>query len=123
MDRVLITGGAGFIGSHLADELLAAGYAVRALDVLVDQVHDGGQTAYLLSKIGIAIGPRLLMPESGGMSHLMQQRRNRAVPRTPDQLHTAGLADVGIPHPAGVVDVQLKLDVIRLRRLRHPLHE
>ncbi|HSP18041.1 MAG TPA: NAD-dependent epimerase/dehydratase family protein, partial [Myxococcaceae bacterium] len=37
--RVLITGGAGFIGSHLADELLARGYAVRALDSLVPQVH------------------------------------------------------------------------------------
>jgi dTDP-L-rhamnose 4-epimerase len=38
-NTVLITGGAGFIGSHLADELLAAGYRVRALDALVDQVH------------------------------------------------------------------------------------
>ena len=38
-ERVLITGGAGFIGSHLADELLRSGYAVRALDVLVEQVH------------------------------------------------------------------------------------
>lgn len=36
---VLITGGAGFIGSHLADELLAHGYQVRALDVLHPQVH------------------------------------------------------------------------------------
>ena len=43
-ERVLITGGAGFIGSHLADELLQAGYAVRALDVLVEQVHgDSGR--------------------------------------------------------------------------------
>jgi dTDP-L-rhamnose 4-epimerase len=42
-ERVLITGGAGFIGSHLADELLRAGYAVRALDVLVEQVHDESQ--------------------------------------------------------------------------------
>ena len=32
--RVLITGGAGFIGSHLADRLLADGYEVRALDNL-----------------------------------------------------------------------------------------
>ncbi len=32
--RVLITGGAGFIGSHLADELLRHGYNVRALDNL-----------------------------------------------------------------------------------------
>jgi dTDP-L-rhamnose 4-epimerase len=37
--RVLITGGAGFVGSHLADELLTAGYDVRAIDSLVPQVH------------------------------------------------------------------------------------
>jgi dTDP-L-rhamnose 4-epimerase len=37
--RVLITGGAGFIGAHVANELLAHGYAVRALDALVPQVH------------------------------------------------------------------------------------
>lgn len=36
---VLITGGAGFIGSHLADELIAHGYRVRVLDALLDQVH------------------------------------------------------------------------------------
>ena len=30
--KVLITGGAGFVGSHLADELLECGYEVRALD-------------------------------------------------------------------------------------------
>ncbi len=38
-ERVLITGGAGFIGSHLADELLDAGYEVRVLDDLLPQVH------------------------------------------------------------------------------------
>lgn len=36
---ILITGGAGFIGSHLADELLRHGYRVRALDNLCTQVH------------------------------------------------------------------------------------
>jgi len=39
MKKVLITGGAGFIGSHLADELLANGYDVRVLDNLSEQVH------------------------------------------------------------------------------------
>ncbi len=37
--KVLITGGAGFIGSHLADELLEKGYHVRVLDNLSEQVH------------------------------------------------------------------------------------
>lgn len=39
---VLITGGAGFVGSHLADELLERGYRVRALDNLTEQVHGAG---------------------------------------------------------------------------------
>ncbi|MFO7177352.1 MAG: NAD-dependent epimerase/dehydratase family protein [Pseudomonadota bacterium] len=37
--HVLITGGAGFIGSHVVDELLEHGYAVRVLDNLTPQVH------------------------------------------------------------------------------------
>ena len=37
--KVLITGGAGFIGSHLSDELLEKGYEVRVLDNLCEQVH------------------------------------------------------------------------------------
>jgi dTDP-L-rhamnose 4-epimerase len=37
--RILITGGAGFIGSHLARELANAGYTVRVLDNFSAQVH------------------------------------------------------------------------------------
>ena len=49
ISTVLITGGAGFIGSHLTDHLLAQGYSVRILDALVPQVHGdtGRHPAYL----------------------------------------------------------------------------
>ena len=39
---VLVTGGAGYIGSHLVDALVSRGYAVTVLDVLEPQVHRSG---------------------------------------------------------------------------------
>lgn len=56
--KVLITGGAGFIGSHLADELLQHGYEVRVLDSLVDQVHGSGQQrpSYLSDEVELLVG-------------------------------------------------------------------
>jgi dTDP-L-rhamnose 4-epimerase len=56
-ELVLITGGAGFIGSHLADELLARGYRVRALDSLIPQVHaDSGRPDYLAADVELQVG-------------------------------------------------------------------
>jgi len=56
-ERVLITGGAGFIGSHVADELLARGYAVRALDNLTAQVHgESKRPDYLAADVELQVG-------------------------------------------------------------------
>lgn len=41
--RILVTGGAGFIGSHTTDRLLALGHDVIVLDALTAPVHPGGR--------------------------------------------------------------------------------
>jgi len=56
--KVLITGGAGFIGSHLADELLERGHEVRILDNLSPQVHGAGgkRPSYLAREAELIVG-------------------------------------------------------------------
>jgi dTDP-L-rhamnose 4-epimerase len=45
--RGLVTGGAGLIGSHVADRLLREGWAVRILDNLEPQTHGNGMPAWV----------------------------------------------------------------------------
>jgi dTDP-L-rhamnose 4-epimerase len=56
--KVLITGGAGFIGSHLSDELLRKGYHVRVLDNLCEQVHgpERERPSYLDQNVELVVG-------------------------------------------------------------------
>src|SRR6201997_4025261 len=55
-DRILVTGGAGFIGSHTVDLLLERGYAVRILDSLQPRVHPLGKPAYLPAEAELLVG-------------------------------------------------------------------
>jgi UDP-glucose 4-epimerase len=45
MKRVLVTGGAGFIGAHLVDSLIGKGYRVRVLDRIPVDLHTSWQTS------------------------------------------------------------------------------
>lgn len=55
---ILITGGAGFIGSHLTDELIDNGYTVKILDNLSEQVHgkDCKRPSYLHPDAELIVG-------------------------------------------------------------------
>ena len=54
--KILITGGAGFIGSHTADALIQQGHQVRILDSLQPTVHPEGKPAYLNPKAEFQLG-------------------------------------------------------------------
>lgn len=58
MKNILITGGAGFIGSHLCDELISKGYSVKVLDSLIAQVHgaDAVRPEYLNPEAELIVG-------------------------------------------------------------------
>ncbi|MCQ8782978.1 NAD-dependent epimerase/dehydratase family protein [Mangrovibrevibacter kandeliae] len=80
--RYLITGGLGFIGRALCDDLLAAGYDVRVLDALIPQVH--GDTR-------VAVDPRVEVIEGDVRDH---EKVRQAIAGVDGVFHLA--AEVGV---------------------------
>jgi dTDP-L-rhamnose 4-epimerase len=54
--KVLVTGGAGFVGSHTVDALLAGGYDVKILDSFNPTIHDGRRPSYLAPEAEVIEG-------------------------------------------------------------------
>jgi dTDP-L-rhamnose 4-epimerase len=54
--RILVTGGAGFIGSHVVQAARDAGHEVRVLDALLPAVHPAGRTPALPDSVELLVG-------------------------------------------------------------------
>jgi dTDP-L-rhamnose 4-epimerase len=74
-ELVLVTGGAGFIGSHTVDLLLHRGYSVRILDSLQPRVHPRGRPNYLTREAelvqGDVVNPRDLSRALRGVTRVI----------------------------------------------------
>ena len=82
--RVLVTGGAGFVGSHLVDALLHQGHSVRVYDNLTPQVHSDGLPGYFAHSVEFV---------EGDMRH--QERVREAVRNMDVVFHLAAAVGVG----------------------------
>ncbi len=54
--KILVTGGAGFIGSHTTDRLVQEGHDVVVLDALTAPVHRDGRPSYLTPGADLFVG-------------------------------------------------------------------
>lgn len=98
--RVLVTGGAGFIGSHVADQLVAAGQEVRLLDSLHPAAHATGAAPSYLPGVRLVVGdlrdPAAVAEAVGGVDAVIHQAAMVGLStRTSDLPDYVGCNDLG----------------------------
>ena len=76
--RVLVTGGAGFIGSHVADAFLAAGSEVTVIDNLSRGRPQHVPRAAEFRQLDVGSEEARALVAGGGFSMELQLRRNRS---------------------------------------------
>jgi len=67
--KILVTGGAGFIGSHVVDILLGQGHEVRVYDALVEQVHGGAGPRHVPEEAEFVLGD---MSDRKALTHAVE---------------------------------------------------
>jgi nucleoside-diphosphate-sugar epimerase len=106
MPSYLVTGGAGFIGSHLVEELLARGHQVRVADSLItgkrsnvtaaadaarQRRPDAGEPEVL---IGDLADPAVAARATAGIDYVLHQAAIPSVPRSVDDPVTSNRANI-----------------------------
>lgn len=102
-DRILVTGGAGFIGSHLVDQLIAAGERVTVLDDFsigkAENLYEANETGALRVVRGSILNERAIddaMEDCDRVFHLAVQcvRRSLGNPRESHEVNATGTLNV-----------------------------
>ncbi len=114
MARYLVTGGAGFIGSHVVDRLVAEGHQVRVLDDLSSgRLENLAQVRGRIEFIQADIRDRAAVAKAcQGIAYVIHEAAWRSVPKSMEDPY--GYVEVNVLATAGLLDAAVKAKVKRL---------
>lgn len=120
--KVLVTGGGGFIGSYIVEELLRRGYDVRVFDSLEPQVHDdlrgtGNRPAYLPRDVEFVVGDvrdrEAVVAALAGVDYLFHEAAAVGVPQSMYEIRR--YTDINSLGGATVLDAAVNTKTVRDR--------